>query len=123
MRVLLATDSPDLGHALTLFLSERRIQVIDIVDDADLLVAQAERVRPDVILVDWSLGDAVSCRMVGDLMCGDDPTPVIVLSTTQDRPRAKAAGAAAYATLGDPPDSLLAVLHEVGPERPPVDAG
>ena len=123
MRVLLATDSPDLGHALTLFLSERRIQVVDVVDDADLLVAQAETARPDVVLVDWSLGDAVSCQMVEGLMCGDDPTPVIVLSTTQDRARAKAAGASAYATLGDPPDSLLAVLHEVGPEPPSVDAG
>jgi DNA-binding NarL/FixJ family response regulator len=122
MRVLLATRSPDLGDALTLFLSERRIQVVDVVDDADLLVAQAETVHPDVVLVDWSLGDEVSCQLVEDLGCGDDPTPVIVLSTTQDRPRAKAAGAAAYATLGDPPDTLLAVLHEVGPERPPVDA-
>jgi hypothetical protein len=46
----------------------------------------------------------------------DDPIPVIVLSTTQERPRALATGAAACATLGDPPDSLLATLFAVGPE-------
>ena len=48
-------------------------------------------------------------------MQGDDPTPVIILSTTGERSRARASGAAAYATLGDHPDSLLAAIHEVGP--------
>jgi DNA-binding response OmpR family regulator len=114
MRVLLATDSPDLGHALRLFLSERRISVVDVVGDGELVVRQAAAARPDVVVLDWRLGDAASCKMVADLMGGDDPTPVIVLSTTRDRPRAKRSGAAAYATLGDPPDALLATIHEVG---------
>lgn len=115
MRVLLATDSPDLGHALRLFLSARCINVVDVVGDCDLAMRHAETARPDVVLVDWRLGDAASRQMVSDLMSGDDPTPVIILSTTQDRPRAKESGAAAYATLGDPPDTLLAAIHEVGP--------
>ena len=67
-----------------------------------------------MVLVDWSLGEAVSGQMVADLMHRDDPTPVIILSTAQDRSRARACGAAACATLGDPPDSLLGTLHEVG---------
>jgi DNA-binding response OmpR family regulator len=46
MRVLLTTDRPDLGHALSLFLSERRIQVVDVVDDFDRLIHEAEAVRP-----------------------------------------------------------------------------
>jgi DNA-binding response OmpR family regulator len=114
MRVLLATDSPDLGHALRLFLSERCICVVDVVGDGELVVRHAEAARPDVVLLDWRLGDAVSCKTVADLMSGDDPTPVIVLSTTRDRLRAKESGATAYATLGDPPDMLLAAIHEVG---------
>jgi DNA-binding NarL/FixJ family response regulator len=115
MRVVLATDRPDLGHALSLFLSERSIQVIDVVDDLDRLMERAVASRPDVVLVDWSLGDAVSSRMVSDLMDRDDPTPVIVLTTAQDRTRAQGSGAAAYATFGDTPDSLVAALREVGP--------
>ena len=114
MRVLLATDSPDLGHALRLFLSERCINVVDVVGDCELVVRQAETVRPDVVVLDWRLGDTVSCKMVADLMSGGDPTPVIVLSTTRDRLKAKESGASAYATLGDPPDTLLAAIHEVG---------
>ena len=120
MRVLLATDSPDLGHALRLFLSERCISVVGVVGECELVMRQAATAHPDVVLVDWRLGDAASRQMVADLMSGDDPTPVIILSTPQDRPRAKDSGAAAYATLGDPPDTLLAAIHEVspGPEAP-----
>ena len=115
MRVLVATDHPDLGHALTLFLSERRIQVLDVAGDADELLELAFSGRPDVVLVDWRLGEAESTRMVADLMGADDPTPVIVLSTARDRTRARESGAAAFATLGDHPDVLLATLREVGP--------
>jgi DNA-binding NarL/FixJ family response regulator len=114
MRVLLATDSPDLGHALSLFLGERSIHVLDVTADADDLVRRAAAGRPDVVLVDWRLGEALSTRLVDDLMCCDCPTPVIVLSTTRQREQARACGAAGYATLGDHPDALLAVLAEVG---------
>ena len=114
MRVLLATDQPALGHALSLFLSEQSIHVVDVVGDSGRLLVQAKAARPDVVLVDWSLGEAVSSQMVADLMDGDDPTPVIILSTTRDRSRARAAGAAAYATFGDRPDELLATLAEIG---------
>ncbi len=114
MRVLLATDRPDLGHALSLFLQEQSIQVIDVVGDSGRLLAQAKVARPDAVLVDWSLGEAVSSQVVADLMDCEHPTPVIVLSSTWDRSRARACGAAAYATFGDQPDELLATLAEIG---------
>jgi DNA-binding response OmpR family regulator len=117
MRVLLATDSQDLGHALSLYLSERRIQVVDVVDDADCLLARAVTACPDVVLLDWGLGEAASSRLVNDLMRRDDPAPVIVLSTSRDRPKARATGATACATLGDPPDALVAAIRELAPER------
>jgi DNA-binding response OmpR family regulator len=116
VRVLLATARPDLGHALALFLSERCIHVIDVVDDFDRLLAQTEAARPDVVLVDWRLGAAAASQAVVDLMQRDDPTPVIILSTAQERSRARASGAAACCTLGDTPDSLLATIQEVGAE-------
>jgi DNA-binding response OmpR family regulator len=115
MRVLLATDRPDLGHALSLFLSERRIQVVEVVEGFDRLLEQTDAARPDVVLVDWRLGAVAACRMVTDLMHREDPTPVIILSTAQEHTRARESGAAACATLGDPPDTLLAAIHEVSP--------
>jgi DNA-binding response OmpR family regulator len=114
MRVLLATDSPDLGHALSLFLGERSIQVLEVTADADDLVRCAAAGRPDAVLVDWRLGEVLSTRLVDDLMYCDHPTPVIVLSTTQQRDQARASGAAGHATLGDHPDALIAVLDEIG---------
>jgi DNA-binding response OmpR family regulator len=113
VRVLLATDSPDLGHALSLFLGERSIQVLEVTADTDDLVRRATSGRPDAVLVDWRLGEDVSTRVVDDLMSCEAQTPVIVLSTTQQRDRAKACGAAGQATLGDHPDALIAVLNEV----------
>ena len=114
MRVLLATDSPDLGHALSLFLGERSIQVLDVTADAEHLLRRASAGRPDAVLVDWRLGESVSARVVGDLMTRDDPTPVIVLCTTRQREQARACGAAGCVTLGDHPDALVAVLDELG---------
>jgi DNA-binding response OmpR family regulator len=119
MRVLVATGRPDLGDALTLFLSERRVHVVDVVGDADEALTQARAGEPDVVLMDWDLGEEASARVVAALMHRDDPTPVIILSSAQERPRASASGAAACATLGDHPDTLLAALREVAPDAGP----
>jgi DNA-binding response OmpR family regulator len=113
VRVLLATDRPDLGHALSLYLAERKVDVCDLVSDPGCLLARAAAERPDVVLVDWHLGEAASVEAIADLQGGPEPTPVIVLTTVRDSAPARTSGATAYATLGDSPDSLLAVLIEV----------
>jgi DNA-binding NarL/FixJ family response regulator len=113
MRVLLATDQPTLGEALAFFLTERRIDVIGVVSDADVILSRATASRPDVVLVDWHLGPVMSTQAVRDLQGADDPTPVIILTTSVERPSAQTAGATGYATLGDPPDTLLAALTAV----------
>ena len=113
MRVLLATDQPDLGEALAFFLTEQRIDVIGVVSDAHLILSRTTASRPDVVLVDWHLGPLLSTQAVRDLRDADDPTPVIILSTSVERPSAQTSGATGYATLGDPPDSLLTALAAV----------
>jgi len=115
VRVLLATDRPDLGHALRLYLTECQIDVVDVVADKACLLARAAAEHPDVVLIDWHLGEVVSTQAVADLQGCGDPTPVIILSTSHDCAPASTCGAAAYATLGDPPNSLLTVLAEVAP--------
>ena len=115
MRVLLATDRPDLGQALNIYLTERQIDVVDVVCDTDCLVARAAAEHADVVLVDGHLGDVAAARAVADLQGCDEPTPVVILSTSRETAPASTCGAAAYATLGDPPDSLLAVLAKVAP--------
>jgi DNA-binding response OmpR family regulator len=118
VRVLLATDRADLGHALCLYLTECQVDVVDVVCDHDCLLERAAAERPDVILIDWQLGEAVSTETVADLQGGGDPTPVVILSTSDESTPARTSGAAAYATLGDHPDSLLAILADVAPKTP-----
>ena len=110
MRVLLATDHADLSTALRLFLAERRIIVVDVVDHAHGLSSRAATANADVVIVDSRLGDALSATVVADLHAGHDPTPVVILSTSQHQGRASSAGADAVTMLGDPPDALLAAL-------------
>jgi len=115
MRVLLATDRRDLGHALCLYLTACHIGVDEVDGDADCLLARVAAEHPDVVLVDRHLGDVVSAEVVADLKSRGDPTPVIILSTSPETTPASISGAAAYATLGDPPEALLMVLAEVAP--------
>ncbi len=89
MRVLLATDRPDLGHALSVYLTAH--------------------------LFDWRLGEAAATAAIAGCQGGGDPTPVVILCTLRESAPARTSGAAAYVTLGDPPDSLLAALTEVAP--------
>jgi DNA-binding NarL/FixJ family response regulator len=87
---------------------------------ADEILDRTRSREPDAVLIDWRLGAAAASRIVNDLMRRDDPTPVVVQSAAQERHRARQTGAAACATPGDHPDTLLACLRELGPED---DAG
>jgi DNA-binding response OmpR family regulator len=113
MRILLATNRRDLGHALSVFLSERHFQVVDVIGDSDLVVASAEAAHADVVLVDWGLGPTASTRIVDELLRRPDGMAVIVLSTSRESAHAREVRATAYATLGDPPDSLIDALQVV----------
>jgi DNA-binding NarL/FixJ family response regulator len=109
---MLATDRSDLSDALRLYLSECMVDVVEVVDDPLHLLARAEAVQPDVVLVVWHSGEGVTARAVTELQRGDHATPVVVLSSSNEGAGARTLGAAAYATLGDPPSTLLETLDE-----------
>ena len=115
MRVLLATDRPSLGAALSVFLSERQVEVVGIVAQTDDLVTRARAARANVVVVDQHLGDAAVEQTVADARTGARHTPVIVLGTTQDSPSVHVLAADGFAVLGDPPDALLTLLKAVSP--------
>jgi DNA-binding NarL/FixJ family response regulator len=107
VRVLVATDRPSLGAALSLFLSERDVEVVGVVGQAEDVVASSLAARPDIVLVDCHLANAGGGEVVAELKDRACAASVIVL------------GADGFATLGDTPDSLLALMREVM-SRPPV---
>ena len=115
MRVLLATDRPSLGAALSVFLSERQVEVVGIVAQADNLLARADAAHADVVVVDQHLGDAAVEQTVADARAGPRPTSVIILGASQDATSTNVFGADGFAVLGDPPDALLTLLKAVSP--------
>jgi DNA-binding NarL/FixJ family response regulator len=117
MRVLLATDHPDLGDALHLFLAEQSIELVDVVDCARNLSSRAAACRADVVIVDSRLTDALSAGLVADLRTGRKPTPVVLLVAGRHQGMAQSVGADALAMLGDPPDALVAALVQAAPGR------
>jgi len=115
LRVLLATGRPSLGAALSLFLSERQVEVVGVVAHACDVFSCAETAHADVVVVDRRLGDAAIAQAVADLGAGARRTAVIVLGSSEDTASAHVLGADAFAVLGDPPDALLALMNEVAP--------
>jgi DNA-binding NarL/FixJ family response regulator len=115
LRVLLATDRPHLGDALSLFLTERHIDVVAVASDVRELVVLALATHPCVVLVDWQLAGAGSAGILADLKSCEEPAPIIVMGTAEERVLAQMAAADGYVTLGDPPEALLEALREVAP--------
>lgn len=115
MRVLLATDRPQLCDALSLFLSEHDIDVVGVASDTEGLVSLTSETHPDVILIDWQLAGAGSAGAVAEFKRTGEPAPVIVMSTATERPLAQMTEADGHVTVGDPPEALLQALRAAVP--------
>lgn len=113
MRVLLATDRPSLAAALTLYLEARDLDVVGVVANAEEIEPRALESHAEVVLVDWHLGEVASIEAFSDLRRALGRTPVIVLGSSGDSEAAQGSGAAGFATFGDAPEALLALMHEV----------
>ena len=113
MRVLLATDRPHLGDALSFFLGERHVDVVAVAGDAHELLELALSTHPVVVLVDWQLAETDPAGILADLKRCEQPAHVIVMCSAEERPLAQMAAADGYVTLGDPPEALLDVLRDV----------
>jgi DNA-binding NarL/FixJ family response regulator len=117
LRIVLATDRPHLGEALLLYLSERRIEVVGVASDVSSLVTLTAATHPDAVLVDWQLAGTGSAGAVAELKSTGEPTPVIVMSTSEEWPLATMVEADGFVTLGDPPEALLEALRKVTVSR------
>jgi DNA-binding NarL/FixJ family response regulator len=115
MRVLVATDRPQLVDALSLFLSEHGLDVVSVATDTEELVCLAASTHPDVVLVDWQMAGSGSAGAVVELKRTGEPAPVIIMSTATERPLAQMTEADGHVTVGDPPEALLQALREVVP--------
>jgi two-component system nitrate/nitrite response regulator NarL len=83
-RVLLVEDHDIIKQALSLALQRSGIEVETAVElSVDAVLKTAESFRPDVVLLDFWLGDADSVPMIGPLR--DLGAQVVILTGTTDR--------------------------------------
>ena len=116
MRILLADDQPKVRLGLRLLLEqEQDMTVVAETADAGTLLAQAQETQPDLILLDWSMGDSAPAEQVTALRHACPQVAVIALSAQPGvEDGALAAGADAFVSKADPPELLLATIRAVG---------
>ena len=119
MRVLLADNQSQARSALQILLKqEPDILVVGEASEAQTLLAQITTIKPDVVLLDWSLTEL---SMIGTLATLRTACPHLRIIALSGRPEAcdeaLAAGADAFISKADPPEQLLATLHAVNGNR------
>ncbi len=113
MRILLADNEPRVRSAIHILLQRyRHYQIIDEVADDRAILLRASESRPDIIILDWSPGDAAGREMLAELRnCCPDTFVVAISSRPELRKSALAAGADAFVSKVDPPEHLLAAIE------------
>jgi DNA-binding NarL/FixJ family response regulator len=118
-RILIADRQAALRSAIRLFLEKQpHLHVVGEAADVQELLSQIETTQPDIILLDWGLGDRSRADPIRVLHQLDGRSGVIVLDVQpESAPAALAAGANAFVSKGNPPHDLLAAIHALESER------
>lgn len=114
MRVLLADHQTQVRSALRLLLEQETAHdVIGEVSDARGLLAALGDDDADLLLMDWHLPGAGSGSLLRELRrCYPEMFVVVLSGRPELSELALGAGAHAFVSKGDPPETLLHVLQE-----------
>ena len=123
MRILLGDERPKVRFALRVLLERQPgLEVAGEASDAGGLLAQAEKVNPDLVLLGWELPGLVA---VGSLTALRRICPNVSVIALSGRPEARrvalSAGADAFVSKADPPEQLLAAIDEYRRRLVPVE--
>ena len=118
MRILIADHQSAVRSAVKLLLEEKLgLDVVGEAADSQELLSQLDRLRPDIILLDWDL-PGWSATGLSDALCGlgRQPSVIVLGAGPQSAQAALAAGADAYVSKYDPPRRLLTVVRALSME-------
>lgn len=114
VRVLIADDDPVMRMLVTAIVArDPELTLAGEAEDADQAVAAAERLAPDVALLDLEMpggGGPAAARAIRDLV---PSVKVLALSAHEAdaaREEMTAAGAIGYVVKGAPPDAVAAAI-------------
>jgi DNA-binding NarL/FixJ family response regulator len=116
VRVLIADDDPVMRMLMGAALSrDPEMQLAGEAEDAPTAIAAAERLRPDVALLDIEMPGGGGPQAAREIRAKSPETRVLALSAHQtDAARAEmtAAGAIGYVVKGAPPEEVLRAIRE-----------
>jgi EAL domain-containing protein (putative c-di-GMP-specific phosphodiesterase class I)/DNA-binding NarL/FixJ family response regulator len=119
--VLIADDDQNVLDVLTaLITAEPTLRVVGAVKDAESAIDVANKVRPDVALVDARMPGGGGVRAAREIKRRCPSTKVIGLSAHEDPDTIVSmieAGAVAYVAKGDSTDEILNAIHRWTDER------
>ena len=115
VQILIASSRAVTRRALKGLLQTRPdLVVVAEAADAQEMLEQAEANSPDVVLLDSGLFNGPQEDLVASLRQLECQPKVVVLGFSSEKGRAaRAAGADAFVSKGDPPKSLLTSLYAV----------
>ena len=117
-RVLLADDYPGMVTAVARLLS-LDCEVVGTVADASALLESAQRLQPDLIVLDLNLPDLSGLEVCRQITQAHPQTKVIVFTAVTDpevRQRSLAVGASAFVSKLGPVTDLLSAIKRLSPE-------
>jgi len=112
MNILIADSQSKVQFALSVLLQEHSGWVVTgVAQNSEDLLYKADKLKPDVVLVDWSLPGLRPAELLKAVHQLPFQPHVIVLSTDPEiRQRALAMGADYFISKVDPPNKLLEAL-------------
>ena len=115
VRILLADDQERVRYGLRVLLRQQpRWNVIGEAENARDLLALAEVLQPDLVLLDWGLPDMKLEAVLASLRGIRRSLPVIVISGQSEAKKAAIeAGATAFSSKANPPDQLIETIQSV----------
>jgi len=113
MNILIADGQTKVRYALSVLLQEQTgWMVVGMAHNGEELLSKTNKLKPDVLLVDWSLPGLRPAELMDALHRLAFRPSVIVLSTDPEiRQRAMAMGADYFISKVDSPNKLLEVLQ------------
>jgi DNA-binding NarL/FixJ family response regulator len=126
-RVLLVDDTTGMRRVLRGLLEDAGIQVVGEAADGLDGVAQAEAVRPDVVLMDWRMPQLNGVQATARIRSQLPEIQVVVFSSAEGAGMgviARQAGASAFVAKGASAEQIcaavLAAWRQPPPPRPPL---
>lgn len=119
MRVLVVESQPHVRAALRFLLSRQSdIQCVGSIGAEPNLAAKLALIPADIIVLDWSLPRHTASHLLTVIRrLPDQPRTVVLISTLHAEQAALAAGADAFVSKNDSPDTMLRMLRSVSVER------